>query len=606
MARAAAPARRKRAPAARRRPPPRVGWWGRGAPPWERWPGVTIQLDAVKRNGRWETEDGRYYFDAAAARRIAEFFPDCLTHHKGEFAGLPFELLPYQELLIVLPLFGWKHAAGPLKGLRRFRKVLLAVPKGNGKSPLGAGIGLALVFVDDEQGAEVYSAAADRDQATIVFDTARIMVENDPVLAERSNVLRRVIEVPDTHSYYKVLSADAKTKHGPNIHGLIFDEFHAQPSRELFETLYRGTVKRRQPVVFMVTTAGDDDESICAEEWEYARKVQSGTITDDTYLPVIFEASKDDDWKDPELWKRVNPGYGITVKADAIANEAIAAQNEPRKLNDFLRYHTNRWVNQATAWIPIDWWDACKTSIDEAQLVALACGAGLDLAQKYDLASFSVAFSRPLEGPAQVLEVKAEEAEGVIVPRTISLNVELTLFSWFWIPEDTAAERAKQDRVPYLQWEKDGLITFTEGNVIDYDRILADIVALGDRFPLLKESEIGYDPAFATDLALKLQARGFRMVEVLQNYRNLSEPSQILEALIKAKRVRHSGHRVLRWNWENVSIRTDDAGRIRPVKPRRAAKRIDGVVSSIMATSRVLLQPQLEESVYESRGLFVV
>lgn len=546
---------------------------------------MTIELPCVWSGAhrRWESPDGKYYFDTADANIKADFFPDCLTHHKGEFAGLPFALLDYQALLIVRPLFGWKHAKGTQKGLRRFRKVLLAVPKGNGKSPLGAGVGLVLTFVDNEDGAEVYSAAADRDQAAIVFDTARIMVESDPVLAERSNVLRKVIEVPDNHSYYKVLSADAKTKHGPNIHGLIFDEFHAQPSRELYETLHRGTVKRRQPVTFMVTTAGDDDESICAEEWDYARRVQSGAIEDETYLPVIFEATKDEDWKDPAVWRRVNPGYGITVKAEALESEAKAAANEPRKLNDFLRFHLNRWVNQATAWIPVDWWDACEGQIDEAHLRELPVYAGLDMSQKYDLTAFVLAFVEPVAGPAQELEVVTHEGDEP-VRRTVSLNFKITLLPSFWLPADTLMERVKQDRVPYDQWEKDGLLHVTEGNVIDYTAIVAEITGpLSRRFPRLKEAQIGYDPAFATDTALRLQNAGYQVIEVHQSYKDLSEPAYILEGLIKAKRVRHDGHRLLRWNFENVAVRTDDAGRIRPVKPRRAAKRIDGVVSAVMA-----------------------
>jgi len=548
--------------------------------------------------------DGRYYFDAAEAKAKADFFPDCLTHHKGEFAGKPFTLLDYQRLLIVLPLFGWKHALGSQRGLRRFRKVFLAVPKGNGKSPLGAGLGLALTFVDGEDGAEVYSAAADRDQAAIVFDTARIMVESDPVLAERSNVLRRAIEVPTKRSYYRVLSADAKTKHGPNIHGLVFDEFHAQANRELYETLHRGTVKRRQPVTVLITTAGDDDESICAEEWDYARRVQSGTIEDETYLPVLFEAAKTDDWKDPAVWRRVNPGFGITVKAEAIAAECNAAMNEPRKLNDFLRYHLNRWVNQATAWIPIDQWDACQgPMLTDEQLRELPVCAGLDMSQKYDLTSLVLVFPRPIEGPAITVDVKTLDDAEQPATRTVSLNLELFVVPFFWLPEATLQERVKQDRVPYDQWEQAGLLRVTEGNVIDYDAILAFVAGeLTERFPRLMGAEIGYDPAFATDIATRLLAKGYQMIEILQNYKHLSEPSHLVEALIRAKRVHHDGHRLLRWNWENVAVRTDDAGRIRPVKPRRRAKRIDGVVAMLMGASRAIFA-QPGGSVYDTRGL---
>jgi len=577
--------KRPRTPPAR---PPTSGWWGDGLSPWARWPGVSIRLDAVwvAARTRWETPDGRYYYDPEEAALGVEFFPEFLIHYKGEFKDQPFVLRPDQDQLLVRPLFGWMRASD---GLRRFRKVFYAVPKGNGKSPIGAGVALKLAFADREPGAEVIAAAADRDQAALLFDTAKVMVESTEDLDDRANIFRRAIEIPSTRSYFRVVSADVKSKHGPNIHGLVFDEFHAQPTRELYETLYRGTVKRRQPVVLMLTTAGDDDESICMEEWEYARRVITDPAIDESYLPILFEASKEDDWKDPKVWRRVNPGFGVTVKADAIEAECRAAQNEPRKLNDFLRYHLNRWVNQATAWIPIDWWDACQAPLDDAELAQLPVFGGLDMAQKYDLAAFTLVFPRRLEAPALAVEVVGGDPAAPPVKRELSLNFDLAVVPFFWIPEATMQEHAKTDRVPYPLWAEQGLVTATEGNMIDIDRIYRDITGpIAARFPRLREAELRYDPAFATDLALRLQAAGFKLVELLQNYRYLSEPSHVFEALIRAKRVRHAGHRTLRWNMENVAIRQDDAGRIRPVKPRRQSKRIDGVIGAIMGTAGVI------------------
>lgn len=581
---------RRRAPA--KRGPPTDGWWGAGPAPWERWPGVSIRLEAVwsvDRN-RWETPDGRYYFDPEAAALGVDFFPELLVHHKGEFVDQPFHLMPYQDQLVVRPLFGWKRASD---GLRRFRKVFLAVPKGNGKSPLAAGIGLKLTFSDGEPGAEVIAAAADKDQAAVVFDTAKVMVEESEDLDSRANIFRRAIEVPSTRSYFRVVSADVKSKHGPNIHGLVVDEFHAQPTRELYETLHRGTVKRRQPVTFLPTTAGDDDESICAEEWDYARKVIGDPSLDESYLPIVFEASKDDNWKDPAVWARVNPGFGVTVKADAIEAECRAAQIEPRKLNDFLRFHLNRWVNQATAWIPVDWWDACEVQLSDAELVELAVFGGLDMTQKHDLASLVLTFPRRLpEGQTLEIEVVAGADDTPGETRALSLNFDVAFVPFFWIPEDTMREHEKTDKVPYDQWVKQGLVTATPGAMIDINRICKDITGpISKRFPRLRGTQIRYDPAFATDVALRLLESGYQMVELLQNYKYLSEPAHVLEALLKARRVRQAGHRTLRWNVENVSIKTDDAGRIRPVKPRRKAKRIDGVVAALMGLSGVIGEP---------------
>jgi phage terminase large subunit-like protein len=575
-----------------------VPWWGTGVAPHLRWPGVTIEIAATwsGKRRRWESHGGRYYFDATAADKVCDFFPAFLTHHKGEFAGLPFELLPYQTAILRMA-FGWKRAED---GLRRFRKVFDAVPKGNGKSPFGAGVCLFMLLCDGEDGAECYSAAAERDQAAIVFDTARIMVENSEELKARCEVFRRAITVPATNSTYRVLSADASTKHGFNIHNLTFDEFHAQKSRDLYEALYRGMVKRRQPMLLLITTAGDDDESICFEEWEYARGVQKGAIPDETYLPFIFEATADDDWQSEETWRRVNPGYGVTVKADAIRSEYVAAQAEPRKRNDFLRYHLNRWTNQAVSWIPPEWWDGCEVrGTGLAELQALVCAAGLDLAQKWDLAAFVVVFKRPIEMPFRkdedTISVLTEAEDGQVVKKSISLNYRIIVRPYFWIPEETAGQHELEDGVPYRLWAEQGLVTLTEGAVIDYDRIYRDITEkIVPTYPKLKQGEIGYDPAFATDLATKLRDRGgLKVAEVLQNYKHLSEPSQVFEALVKGKRAEHDGHRLLHWNVGNVAIKQDDAGRIRPVKPKKnSKKRIDGVVATLMGLSRVNAMPE--------------
>jgi len=570
---------------------PVQAWWGTGAPPHERWPGVTIRIDDC---------GGRYTFDPVLADRVCQFFPRYCSHSKGEFAGQRFDPLDYQAELILRPLFGWVRSVG---GLRRFQKAFVEIPKKNGKTQLIAGLALYMLLCDNEPGAEVYVAAADREQARILFSAATAMVEADPRLAKRCIVYRnRIVRADDPNAFFQVLSADAAGKHGPNIHCLIIDELHAQPDRELFETLTRGVISRRQPLILLITTAGDDDESICAEEYDYAKRVLSGTITDERHLPVIFEAGVKEDWSDPAVLERVNPGVGTTIKLETLIANAQEARNEPRKLNDFLRYHTNRWTNQATAWIPIDWWDACKSDVEinDAELIALPCGAGLDLSQKWDLAAFVVAFRRYLK-QAETLDVKVEEADGSVVTKSIDLNYELFVRPFFWIPENTMRQHEREDGVPYTVWEDLGLLTATEGDIIDYSRIYQDITTkILPRYPLLKQGSIGYDPAFATDLATKLRdIAGLQIVEILQNYKMLSEPSQIAEALIKGKRVHHDGHRILRNHWENIAVKTDDAGRIRPVKPKRRSKRIDGAVAMIMADKALSLHEPVPEPKFQ-------
>lgn len=559
---------------------PMAAWWGSGQAPAERWPGVTIPIDDC---------GGVYHFDQAKADRVCAFFPKYCSHSKGsDFAGQPFTPLDYQTQLILRPIFGWVDD----DGLRRFRKAFIEIPKKNGKTQLVAGLALYMLLGDNEPGAEVYVAAADREQARILFKAATSMVENNPALAKRLMVYRnQIVRKDDPAAFFQVLSAEAATKHGPNIHCLIIDELHAQPDRDLFETLTRGVIARSQPLIVLITTAGDDDESICYEEYDYARRLLSGAIQDERHLPVIFEAGPKEDWADPAVLTRVNPAIGTTIKIETLVAAALEAKNEPRKRNAFLRYHTNQWTNQATAWIPIEWFDDCRMDLDESLLVTLECAAGLDLAQKWDLAAFVVVFRQYLTQAPAVIDVAERKETGESATKSVEINYRLFARPFFWIPENTMRMHEREDRVPYREWAEKGLVTPTEGDVIDYSRIYSDIMTkILPRYPLLKQGMLGYDPAFATDIATKLRdVGGLKAIEVPQTHTQLSEPSQIVEALIKGQRFGHDGHRTYRSHWENVAIKPDGGGRIKPVKPRRASKRIDGAVATIIGQKALSL-----------------
>jgi phage terminase large subunit-like protein len=589
------------------------GWWGAGRSPAERYPGVTIEIASAwsAKRKRWESADGRYFYDQAAADLRVEFFPTYLRHQRGRHTDQPFTLLDYQEWLIVRPLFGWKHVA---TGLRRFRTLFLAIPKGNGKSPIGSGIALELTLIDGEAGAEVYAVAKDREQAKILFNDAKMMVEQSadldgdgvPDLLRECTPYTRQILARSTNSKFEVRSADVRGSHGPRPSGLIFDEFHAQRTRELFESLHRGTGKRTQPLTAMLTTAGDDDESICFEEWEMAKRIIKDPSLDETYLPVVFEAQPDEDWQSEKVWARVNPGLGVTVDVDFLRREAKAAALEPRKRNDFLRYHLNRWVSQAVAWLPVEWWDACTADLPpDTVLAGLDVGCGLDLSQRYDLTAFVAVFREPIEAGAVTAQLAQERTEDgqQPAPKVISLNYRLHIVPHFWLPKDTLDERVKQDRVQYDRWADLGVLRVTDGGMIDYDRVFRDIVRdVGPRLGLIR-GEVGYDPAFASDIAPKLAGEGYRMVEILQGYKYLSEPAQVFEALLRNRRIVHGkASPLMRWCIENVAVKTDESGRIRPVKPKRAAKRIDGVVAALMGLNRLIASPE-QRSVYEERGI---
>jgi phage terminase large subunit-like protein len=328
------------------------------------------------------------WFDERAAQGAVRFFERLLVHVKGEWAGRSFKLQGWQREEIIRPLFGWKRQ----DGTRRYRTAYIEIPRKNGKSSLAAGIALYLFFADDEYGAEVYSAAADRDQAGIVFGLASDMVATSPELAKRCQVYKRAIVNPGTMSTYRVLSADAPTKHGLNAHGVVIDELHAQPNRELVDVLVTSTGARRQPMVVAITTAGFDRESVCWEYHEYARQVLSGIIEDESFFAYIRAAEEDDDWTDPAVWQKANPGLGVTVKLDYLETEARRAEQVPAYQNTFRRLHLNQWTQQESRWMDMTAWDACGEPIDAKLLEGQVCYGGLDLASSSDLASLGLIF----------------------------------------------------------------------------------------------------------------------------------------------------------------------------------------------------------------------
>ena len=555
-----------------------------GLAPWKRWPGVSVKIDGC---------GGKYYYDEDAAELAVDFFPKLLRHKDGEFAGKPFRLEPWESDLIVRPLFGWKHAAGAQQGYRRFRKLYLEVPKKNGKTQLVSGICLYVGYCDGEPGAEIIIAAADRDQAALLFDAGKAMVEDSPLLLEQAEIFRRSIFLPDTRVTIRVVSADARTKHGPNLHCLAIDELHAQPNRDLVDALVAGVAARRQPLVLLLTTAGDDQESICREEHDIAANVINGTSEMETLLPVIFAAGEKDDWTSPKTWAKVNPNLGLTVKLPYLETACLEAQIEPRKQNAFKRLHCNIWPDQHHVWIPLESWDACQGAFSTETAVAVA--AGLDLSSKIDLTGMVVVLkfkdARPAT-PVQVLvhDPEDEEAE----PERVTLNVDfrIEVHPYFWRPEATLAEASKRDRVDYGAWKQQGLLRTTPGPVVDYDQIYRDIRDEIGPLYRLKQGEIGYDPYNGTQLALQLRDKaGFTVVEVPQTTRILSEPAKLFEALVISRRVTHDGNRILRWNVGNGSVKEDKNGNIFPFK-FSDRKRIDGLSAILDALSRLIVMPE--------------
>lgn len=512
-----------------------------------------------------------YFFDKKAADLAVAFFEKLLVHVKGEWAGQAFELQAWQRDDIVRPLFGWKRRSD---GARRYRRAYIEIPRKNGKSTLAAGIGLYLLFADNEPGAEVFSAAADRDQASIVFDVARSMVDGSPHLARFAKVYRRSILVEKTASVYRVLSADAYTKHGLNAHGIVFDELHAQANRELWDVLNTSMGARRQPLMVMITTAGFDRESICYEQHEYAQEVLAGRIDDPTFFAYIAAADETDDWTDPVTWAKANPGLGVTVKLDYLEGESRRAQQVPAYQNTFRRLHLNQWTSQESRFIDMAAWDACNAPLPD--LAGRLCYGGLDLASTTDIAAL------------------------VLVFPPVAEDEPFWWLAYFWIPGENIVERGRRDRVDYDAWVRQGLITATPGNVIDYGVIERDIVALGETYHI---AEIAFDRWGAEQMRQTLDGHGFVMVAMGQGFASMSGPTKELVRLVLGGEMSHGGHPVLRWMADGVAAKQDAAGNVKPDKAK-STRRIDGIVAGIMGLDRAIRnEGKPRESVYEKRGI---
>lgn len=516
------------------------------------------------------------YYDKEYAD-FAVAFIESLCHTKGTWAGKRFELMDWQEQ-IIRDLFGILKP----NGYRQFNTAYIEIPKKNGKSELAAAVALLLTCGDGEQRAEVYGAAADRQQASIVFDVAADMVRMCPALNKRVKILasqKRLIYEP-TNSFYQVLSAEAYSKHGFNVHGVVFDELHSQPNRKLYDVLTKGSGDARmQPLFFLITTAGTDTHSICYEVHQKAQDIIDGRKIDPTFYPVIYGADDTEDWTSPKVWKKCNPSLGETIGMDKVKTACESAKQNPGEENSFRQLRLNQWVKQAVRWMPMDKWDKCAFAVNEEQLEGRVCYGGLDLSSTTDITAFVLVFP-PLD----------EEDKYIILP-------------YFWIPEDTLDLRVKRDHVPYDVWQRQGYLQTTEGNVVHYGYIEKFIEQLGKKFNI---REIAFDRWGAVQMVQNLEGMGFTVVPFGQGFKDMSPPTKELMKLTLEQKLAHGGHPVLRWNMDNIFIRTDPAGNIKADK-EKSTEKIDGAVATIMALDRAIrCGNDTSESVYNDRGILFI
>jgi phage terminase large subunit-like protein len=537
---------------------------------------VQRQIEDLQ-SAQHEGEDFPFRFRPHRAQRVFEVF-SFLRHWKGEWAGSQFMFAGWQAFAIWVS-FGWVRAVDET---RRFRTVYMQVARKNGKSVLGAGVGTYLLIGDGEPGAEVYSVATKMDQARIVHENGIKMIESAPALARHCTILRNNISVERSSSKWAPLGRDADTQDGLNVHGAIVDELHAHKSREMWDVIDSAQGSRRQPMVFVITTAGSRADSlICWEQRDYSANVLRRLVRDDSFFAFITEPDEEDPWDHEITWRKANPNLWISVKLDDLEQRAHKARHAPAAQNEFRRKRCNQWVEQDERWLDMGAWNSCPAvayALDRRRAIG-----GLDLSSTQDLAAFVLAFDT------------SDLAEG--------LDREISLLSFFWVPKETMHSRDKREREMIEQWIADGWIKATPGNVIDYDFIRTDIQALGEKFHI---AQIWFDPYRATQVVTQLQNDGFEMVAHRQGFLSMAAPTQEFEDLVVSAKLNHGDNPVMRWMARNAAVLMDPAGNKKPTKATgkgRARRKIDGIVAGVMALNGLSRDTKPKGSVYRTRGL---
>lgn len=515
------------------------------------------------------------YFDPRTADRVVSFFPRFLCHSSGEWFGKPFHLLDWQADDLIRPLFGWKRK----DGTRRYRKAYVEIPKKNGKSTIAAGVGLYLLAGDNEPGAKVFSAASDQKQAKIVHEEAIHMVEASPELRRALKINRstNTISWEQLYASYCAISKAPHNKEGFNAHGIIADELHVWHGRGLWDALKYAFRARRQGLLFMITTAGDDMTSVCREQHDYAVDVLKGTRTDDRFFGYIRAADVDDDITKPEIWRKANPSMGITIKEDEFAADLAEATSTPAAMASFKRYSFNIWSTSTNPWLKEQDWKKCQRDYKPEDLAGRECYAGLDLAQTSDMTALVLLF--PWD------------------------DGTYRLLPFFWLPKETAFD--KDESNPYRGWAEEGLLETTPGNVTDFAFLEAKFGELSKRFKIL---EVAYDKTYAENLTQNLeQNHSVPRVEFTQTMLSFAGPTSEFERLVIGGKLHHPGHPILNWQAGHVQVYTNANGDKRPVKPRHnERKKIDGIVATVMSLGRANSSDRKGPSKYEKKDLLII
>lgn len=553
----------------------------------------------------YQPKPAEAHYDPAAADKVLKFI-SYIHHYKGEFGvtpthptGRPFIMLPWQEHELMRPVYGWKTlerakdsdgfeteelipcaatvenqlvVGGTCTCPRLHRTAYMECAKKQGKTQIGAGIAGYGAFGDGEPAAEVYTYAADKDQAKLAFDALAygIGYKGNPFKKRGILSYTNLVKNKRTGSFVKVQSSEVRTKHGPNAQVVIFDELHAQANRELWDVVVHGVAARRQPLVIALTTAGWDRNSICWEIHEYVRQLAEGVIEDPQYFGVIYCAEEDEDWTDPGVWRKAAPSLGVTVSETYYESKCREARQMPTAQNAFRQLFLSQWTQQAVRAIPLEKWDACNVPVDLVKLQKEVAFGGLDLSATTDMTAFSLVFP---------------DEQDII-------DVAL----WYFMPEENLKLKMRRDKVPYQRWADLNYVELIPGPTIRHGPVKRAIMELRDLYDI---REIGYDPWSAPELVASLEEERVKLFPVRQGYASLSAPTKELLRRIYLGTIRHGGNPVLRWNADNAAAITDSNENVRFDKSK-AAGRIDGIVATVMAIDAMLRNPyKKKRSVYE-------
>jgi phage terminase large subunit-like protein len=534
-------------------------------------------LDDLAKSKR---KDYPYRFDPAVAARVCRI-AELLPHTKGKWAitrpGNPksnlIRLEPWQ-IFIRCAVFGWLRKSD---GKRRFRVAYIEVPRKNGKSQDAATVGLTMLAADGEYGAEVYSGATTEKQAWEVFRPAKLMAERTPDFQEAFGVTVNASNLHVISNGSRFEPIIGKPGDGASPSCAIVDEYHEHEDDGLYDTMLTGMGAREQPLMYVITTAGENTAGPCFALRTDVVNVLEGTLENDELFGVIYTIDEGDDWTSEEALRKANPNYDVSVSGEFLRARQQEAITSARKQGTFKTKHLNLWVTARAAWMNMEAWNRlADESLHPDQFQGEQCFVGLDLSSKIDLSSKVKVFRRNIDGEDHFYALGRH-----------------------YTPEDRVQEPENRH---YQGWVHKGNLTATDGAMIDFEVIEGDIMDDDEAHGI---AMLGYDPWGATDLAMRLQAQGVEVVEIPQRVQYLSEPMKWLEGLVLSGRFHHDGDPVLAWAMSNVVVREDAGGNIFPRKDRKENK-IDPAVALIMALSLALRGEGDEpESVYEERGVLV-